>query len=145
MIANVVLGGLASWLVYWQVRPVFGVRFWRPEQLARALAEGQGVQLVDVRTPGEFAAGHLPGSVSIPLAQIRKRTAEIDRSREVVLICRSGHRAMQAYHILRRRKYERLVVLRGGVLHWQAYRRLLPPSARVQALGGAEEGGGSAG
>ncbi|CAB1128705.1 protein of unknown function [Candidatus Hydrogenisulfobacillus filiaventi] len=124
MIANLVLGSLAGWLVYWQVRPVFGVRFWRPEQLAQALAEGRSLQLVDVRTPGEFAAGHLPGSVSIPLAQLRRRTGEIDRERPVVLICRSGHRAMQAYHILRRRHYAQLVVLRGGVLHWQAYRRM---------------------
>src|SRR5512146_1082746 len=50
---------------------------------------------VDVRTPAEFAAGHVVGAVNIPYDQIPQRWAELDslRSKPVVLYCRSGHRA----------------------------------------------------
>ena len=69
---------------------------------AHRLVENAGALLVDVRTPEEFAAGHLPGAVNIPLDQLPKRFDEIGRpDRPVVVYCRSGMRSRIA-----RRQFE---------------------------------------
>ena len=54
-----------------------------------------GALLVDVRRPDEFSAGHLNGAINIPHDQVEGRIQEFgkDKSREIVLYCRSGHRA----------------------------------------------------
>ena len=63
------------------------------EELEQALAEG--VQLVDVRTPGEFGEGHVPGAVNVPLEQISDAGREWP-GRRVWLICPSGVRSSRA-------------------------------------------------
>ena len=59
------------------------------------------VQILDVRWPDEWAAGHISGSVHIPMEQIPERLAELDRDRPVVTVCRSGHRSDQVAEYLR--------------------------------------------
>ncbi len=62
-------------------------------QAARRLVAA-GVKVVDVRTPAEFAAGHLPGAVNIPYDEIGRRAAELGPpSAPVLLYCRSGRRS----------------------------------------------------
>jgi rhodanese-related sulfurtransferase len=68
---------------------------------ARALAR-HGARLVDVRTPGEYAAGHAEGAVNIPHDEIAKRAAELGGPETpVVLYCRSGRRSGIAAQALR--------------------------------------------
>ncbi|HSQ69933.1 MAG TPA: rhodanese-like domain-containing protein [Steroidobacteraceae bacterium] len=69
----------------------------------------QGAQLVDVRGPAEFAGGHAPGSVNIPLQEIGERTDELDSSRPVVVCCASGTRSAMAAHRLRRHGFKRVI------------------------------------
>lgn len=52
--------------------------------------------VVDVRTPGEFAGGHVAGSINIPLNEIPQRIDEIKQMGKVVLCCASGVRSMNA-------------------------------------------------
>ena len=60
-----------------------------------------GARLVDVRTPGEFAGGHLPGAVNIPLDQLRARVGELkNEPKPVVVYCASGMRSGQARRLL---------------------------------------------
>jgi phage shock protein E len=59
---------------------------------AQAIAAG-GAVIVDVRTPGEFEAGHARGAVNIPFDQIAARAAELPRDRPLVLYCRTGRRS----------------------------------------------------
>ena len=59
-----------------------------------------GAQVVDVRTPAEFAQGHLPDSRNIPLDQVQTRLPEIDPARPVLLCCASGGRSGMAKVIL---------------------------------------------
>jgi rhodanese-related sulfurtransferase len=60
-----------------------------------------GASLVDVRTPGEFGGGHLPGAVNIPLDRIAAHAAELKKAgKPVVLYCASGARSGQAKRIL---------------------------------------------
>jgi rhodanese-related sulfurtransferase len=55
-----------------------------------------GAFLVDVRTPGEFAEGHVKGSVNIPLDTIPARLADFKDKKHVIVFCRSGNRSGQA-------------------------------------------------
>ncbi|MCC7535037.1 MAG: rhodanese-like domain-containing protein [Deltaproteobacteria bacterium] len=84
---------------------------------ARRLVEG-GALLVDVRTPAEFSARHIPGAVNIPLSELDARMNELGpRSRAVVLYCRSGNRSAQAARILEGAGYSRVHDL-GAMSRW---------------------------
>ena len=73
-----------------------------------------GAVLLDVRTPEEYAAGHVPGSRNIPLDRIGG--AQLDKSAPLFVYCRSGARSGQACAILTRRGYEAVNI--GGVLSY---------------------------
>jgi CRP-like cAMP-binding protein len=75
---------------------------------------GDGAQLVDVRLPEEYAWGHLPGSVNLPLRDIRMRSTELDASRPVVTYCDAGGRSASATFLLRERGFNARWV-EGGV------------------------------
>ncbi|BDU77348.1 rhodanese-like domain-containing protein [Mesoterricola sediminis] len=62
----------------------------------------QGAVVLDVRSPGEFAAGHAPGARNIPLGDLKARLGELDRTRPVLACCASGMRSGSACAILRR-------------------------------------------
>jgi phage shock protein E len=64
-----------------------------------------GAQLLDVRTPEEHRAKHIEGSVNIPVQQLEDRLSELDRSRPVVVYCRSGRRSADATRRLCERGY----------------------------------------
>lgn len=121
IVTNWIFGALAVLLIVWQVGPIIGVRKYTPKSL-QSLMDRDQVTIVDVRSPGEYLSGHIPSSQSAPLAEIRQRAAEIDRSKPVVLVCRSGYRAMQAFHILKRRGFSGHGVLQGGIIAWEAFR-----------------------
>ncbi len=73
--------------------------------------------LIDVRTPEEFAAGHIPGAVNISVDQLAQRLNEIPKDKPVVLYCRSGNRSSQAAQILERAGYAQIYDL-GGIITW---------------------------
>ena len=75
-----------------------------------------GVQLVDVREPGEVAGGTLPGFVNIPLGQLTARVGQLDPARRVLLLCRSGNRSGQAARWLAQQGFADVVNLAGGML-----------------------------
>jgi len=58
------------------------------QELARRLADGEELVVLDVRPAEEHAGGHVPGAVSIPVAELRRRLAELPRDREIVAYCR---------------------------------------------------------
>jgi rhodanese-related sulfurtransferase len=74
-------------------------------------------QLVDVRSAAEFAAGHVPGAVNIPMEEIESRLDDLERGRPIVLICQSGKRARIAAGLLEPCQLE-TVVLEGGTKAW---------------------------
>ena len=73
------------------------------QELARRLQDGDDLVVLDVRPAAEYAAGHLPGAVSIPLAELRRRLAELPADREVVAYCRGPYCAFahEAVAVLR--------------------------------------------
>jgi rhodanese-related sulfurtransferase len=76
--------------------------------------------VLDVRTPEEFAAGHVPGAVNISHEQLATRLAEVPKDKDVVLYCRSGRRAGMAADVLRANGYTRLSHLDGDMQAWVA-------------------------
>ena len=61
----------------------------------------EGAQLVDVRSPMEFAQGALPGSINLPVQNIQAARGQLDTAKPVILYCRSGARSSQAQMMLR--------------------------------------------
>ena len=84
-----------------------GLEIWRRHE---------GALLVDVRRPEEYAAGHVAGSVNIPLDELEPEITAIaqDTDAPIFLYCRTGNRATQAAALLRDLGYENAVSI-GGV------------------------------
>ncbi len=79
-------------------------------------ARGGGV-LVDVREPGEYAAGHVPGAVLIPMGELATRMGEIDKATPVFVICASGNRSCAMTDLLRAAGFDAVSVA-GGTGAW---------------------------
>jgi len=90
------------------------------EALAGQLAAGDAPVVLDVRTPEEFAAGHVPGAVNIPYEQLAGRLDELPAGAEdeVVVHCQRGGRAAKAEAVLHDAGYRNVRDLEG---HWQAW------------------------
>ena len=71
----------------------------------KALA-ARGAQRVDVRSAGEFAMAHAPGTVNIPLDQLARRAGELDKARPVLLCCASGSRSAMGASLLKAKGFE---------------------------------------
>jgi rhodanese-related sulfurtransferase len=91
------------------------------QELARRLADGDDLIVLDVRPTEEHRAGHLPGAVSIPLPELRRRLAELPRDREVVAYCRGPFCAFahEAVAVLREEGFSARR-LEDGLPEWQA-------------------------
>ena len=89
-----------------------------PGALAAELA-AQPPQLVDVRTPAEFAAGHIAGAVNVPVHDLPRRLADLDLdpARPVVAVCLTGHRSVPAVRLLAERGFQARQ-LAGGMTAW---------------------------
>ena len=86
-------------------------------ELAEQQSRGETAQLLDVRTPHEYAQGHLPGAVNLPLDALAARADDISPRLPVVLICQKGGRATQAYGTLAE-THRSLFVSEGGTDAW---------------------------
>ncbi|MGA8978656.1 MAG: rhodanese-like domain-containing protein [Pedococcus sp.] len=87
------------------------------EQFATAHAEGAAV--IDVREPGEYVSGHVPGAVLIPMGQLPSRAGDLDRSRDVYVVCASGNRSGAMTDYLVHAGFKALSVA-GGTSAWIA-------------------------
>lgn len=87
----------------------------------KAIADGQGV-LVDVRTPGEYAEGHIPGSTNIDWnsAAFEAEIDKLDKQTPVYLYCRSGGRSGRAAEALKAKGFTQIYDLTGGFMSWSA-------------------------
>ena len=74
---------------------------------------------VDVREPDEWAAGHIPGAMHVPLATLPEAAAALPAG-PLVLVCRSGARSERATEHLMRRGRTNVANLTGGMLDWEA-------------------------
>ncbi|MBO8155533.1 MAG: rhodanese-like domain-containing protein [Bacillaceae bacterium] len=75
-------------------------------------------QFIDVRTPIEYQGNHIKGFNNIPLQSLKAKLNELDKNKEVVVICQSGNRSMAAARILKKNGFE-VTNVQGGM---NAYR-----------------------
>jgi rhodanese-related sulfurtransferase len=73
--------------------------------------------LLDVREEWELAVASVPGIVHIPMGQVAERLNELDRSRPVVVLCRSGRRSLEVAKLLQQNGFD-AINLAGGILAW---------------------------
>ena len=91
-------------------------------QLSELIEGGSPPLILDVRSPGEYARGHIPGAVNIPHNELVERLAELpaEKSAEVVVYCHSGPRAWRAERMLQENGFSSVQDLSGQWLAWQA-------------------------
>ena len=91
-----------------------------PEELIRRVRSGD-VTILDVRPREEYRAGHIPGALSVPLSELKKRLAELPKGHEVVAYCRGPYcvMAIEAIELLRKRGF-RAHRMEQGVADWRA-------------------------
>ncbi|MFP4430364.1 MAG: rhodanese-like domain-containing protein [Spirochaetota bacterium] len=89
-----------------------------PAYLRQVLETGsKAIVLVDVRTPGEFDSGHIPGARNIPHTEIAGYPPTDDKDAVIVLYCRTGNRSSYAERALRSLGYSEIIDF-GGVVTW---------------------------
>lgn len=84
---------------------------------AFAAAHSDGAVVVDVREPGEYVTGHVPGATLVPMGQVQARLSELPKDLPIYLICASGNRSLSAASYLTRVGYDARSVS-GGTGAW---------------------------
>ena len=99
-----------------------------PQKLAARMTAEAPPVILDVRTPQEYAAGHVPGALNVPHKALPDRLAEVlgFRDREVVLYCERGKRSVMASVVLREAGFTSIRHLQGHMVEWR--RQGLPES-----------------
>jgi hydroxyacylglutathione hydrolase len=88
-------------------------------ELSKRLTDIVDLQLVDVRGPGEVAAGRIDAAVEVPLARILDRLAELDPAAPTVVYCAGGYRSMIAASVMRAAGFADVSDLIGGFAAWE--------------------------
>jgi rhodanese-related sulfurtransferase len=89
-----------------------------PAELAARRATGDPPLVLDVREGWELNVARIPDVLHIPMNEIPARLSELDKDREIVVMCRSGGRSMQVAQFLARNGFQSVANLSGGILAW---------------------------
>ena len=90
----------------------------QPAHLAQRLAQGDVIDVIDVREPFEWEIGHIPGARLVPLDRIAAEIPRLDKRRETILYCKVGARSMYAAQQLADAGVAEVRNLAGGILRW---------------------------
>jgi len=85
----------------------------------KELDEKKGMVLLDVRTNNEYAQGHIPGAVHIPLSEIGEKVKKLKKDKDIVVFCASGNRSIWAIKRLMGMGFKNLYNLKGGYRAWK--------------------------
>lgn len=98
------------------------------EEAQQIMKNESGYQIVDVRTPEEYASGHIPNAICIPNESIGKQppTELSDKKQLLLIYCRSGRRSKEAANKLVELGYENVVDF-GGIIDWPGEKTTEPP------------------
>lgn len=89
------------------------------EELEQRLASGESILVLDVREPAEYAFGHIPGAISVPLGQLEEKIGQLDTGNAYAVICRTGNRSDLACRILAERGFSNVKNVVPGMSQWQ--------------------------
>lgn len=98
-----------------------GVKDLDAQAFAQQLKEEPGVVL-DVRTPEEYAAGHLPDAQLLNFYDddFRSKLQQLDKDKTYYVYCRSGGRSSRAVALMKELGFKKVYNLKGGIMEWQA-------------------------
>ncbi len=91
--------------------------------------------LLDVRQDFEYAEGHLPGALHIPLPELSERLPELDKNLPLLTYCRSGVRSLAAANMLAGQGFREIMSLKGGMMAWQGAQAQGSVDLGIEALG----------
>jgi len=90
------------------------------EELHTRITKGESIVLVDVRARSEFEIRHIKGAINIPLPELRTRYKELDKKKQITLICRTGHRSSLAASLLKQQGFQDVSSVAGGMAGYSA-------------------------
>ncbi len=83
----------------------------------KSMMKDKNTMIVDVREPYEYASGHIKGAKLIPLGSLPNRLNELNKDKNIILVCASGARSGRAASFLSKKGY-RVFNLAGGMMRW---------------------------
>ena len=109
-------GGIAAWEK--AGLPLASLDHVTVSDLHERLREPPPVQVIDVRRPSEYASGHLPGAVNVPLDSLAEAPLTVDPHMPTAVVCAGGYRSSAGCSVLLRRGFDRLMNVVGGTGAW---------------------------
>lgn len=91
---------------------------WTAQEVWDRLKKGEKLRIVDVREPGEFASGHIPGAELISMGRIPSSLNLFDKDEQVIFVCRSGGRSYQVSSYMDSSGFKNVINMQGGMLAW---------------------------
>ncbi|MEH7086873.1 rhodanese-like domain-containing protein [Neobacillus drentensis] len=88
------------------------------KEVETLLNEGKTLNIIDVREVDEVADGKIPGATNIPLGLVEFRMHELDKTKEYIMVCRSGGRSGRATQFLESYGFK-VINMAGGMLAWE--------------------------
>jgi len=116
-IVNTIIVALIIWFFIQRSMPAKGVDHIDANELKKMIKNKQ-YQLIDVRTPQEFTIDKIKGFKNIPLMELNNRLGELNKNKNIVLLCRSGARSNRAAKMLKKRGFTKLTNVRGGIVNY---------------------------
>jgi len=86
---------------------------------AKQAVDVKDVQLIDVRTGGEYAGGHALNAVNFPLDSLQKDLAKLDKAKPIYVICQTGSRSQKGSKILQKAGFKSIYNINGGTSAWE--------------------------
>jgi rhodanese-related sulfurtransferase/TusA-related sulfurtransferase len=88
------------------------------DDVIKKLEANEDVVVLDVREPAEYAFGHIPNAVSIPFGELENRVAELDKTKTILVVCRTGNRSDMASQTLSNNGFENVWNVVPGMTEW---------------------------
>jgi hydroxyacylglutathione hydrolase len=115
-----IVGFLSEGILAWHQAglPLVSTEQISVNELDQRIKEGAAEQVLDVRRPGEWKSGHIRQAVHIPLNRLREKTADLNPSKPISVICAGGYRSSAATSILEQLGFQHIINVVGGMNAW---------------------------
>lgn len=114
----ILVGAVVVFLAILLFQPKAGGGFTKVDTAGLTAMQQKGAQIVDVRTSGEYALGHIAGAVNVPVDELQQTAASWNRDATYVVYCASGERSAEAQKIMQGMGFKTVADLTGGVAQW---------------------------
>ncbi|WP_407391951.1 rhodanese-like domain-containing protein, partial [Carnobacterium jeotgali] len=96
-----------------------------PADLVNRQQDDEALQIIDTRSKKDFEKAHVKGAIHIPLAELRERSNELDKSPTTIVYCNKGVTGNAAQNVLLNIGFKKVYNLSGGNKNYQSYIRMI--------------------